>query len=67
MIDLLNKLSKDFKVKRKIKFLNEKNTSHYNVAPTPYKIRKAQIYILLKKKNFYSCISKLISLEKGKI
>ena len=67
MIDLLNKLSKDFKVKRKIKFLNEKNTSHYNVAPTPYKIRKSSNLYIAKEKNFYSCISKLISLEKGKI
>ena len=67
MSELLKKLSKDFKVKKKIKFLNEKNTAHYNVSPTPYKTRKSSNLYVAKEKNFYSCISDLVDMEKGKI
>ena len=63
---LLKNLARNYTVKNKIKFLNEKNTSHYNIQPTPYKIRESQDYLIKNEKNFYESIYKLINQLKTK-
>ena len=49
--DLFKKLSKKYSI-YKIKFLNEKNTSHYNIHPTPYKMRISKNLFIKNEKNF---------------
>jgi UDP-glucose 4-epimerase len=61
--NFLKKLSAKYKIKT-IKFLNEKNTSHYNVQPTPYKMRMSKNLYIKNEKDFYKSIFQLIN--KGK-
>ena len=61
--NFLKRLSVKYKIK-KIKFLNEKNTSHYNVQPTPYKMRMSKNLYIKNEKDFYKSIFQLIN--KGK-
>ncbi len=63
---LLKNLKKNYTVKSRIKFLNEKNTSHYNIRPTPYKIKESEDYLIKNEKNFYESIYKLIKQLKVK-
>ncbi len=53
-------LSKKLKIKKKQKFLNEKNTGHYDINPAPYKLRKGRKLIVKNERNFYKSIFELI-------
>ena len=64
--DLLKKLSKKYKIKKKIKFLNEKNTSHYNIRPTQYKMREGLDLLIKSKKNFFESVYQAIDNIKKK-
>ncbi len=62
--DLFKKLSKKYSI-YKIKFLNEKNTSHYNIHPTPYKMRISKNLFIKNEKKFYNSIFNIVTeLEK---
>ena len=59
-------LSNHFKIpKKKIKFLNEKYTGHYNIKPTTFKSRIGKDLIIKKQKNFKESLLKLINEIKG--
>ena len=57
---ILNFLSENYRI-NKIKYLNEKNTSHYNKRPTPYKIRKSDKLIIKNEENFYKSLLNLVN------
>lgn len=59
---VLNFLSKKYNINR-ITYLNEKNTSHYNKKPTPYKIRKSEKLIIKKEKKFYESLINLVNIN----
>ncbi len=62
--DFLKKLSKKFAINQ-TKFLNEKNTSHYNIQPTPYKMRISKNLFIKNEKKFYQSIFNIVTrLEK---
>jgi len=48
---------------KKITFLNEKNTSHYDIKPSQYKIRKSEVLTIKNHENFFNYIKKLIELK----
>ena len=63
---IFNLLSNYFKIpKKKIKFLNEKYTGHYNIKPTTFKSRIGRNLIIKKQKNFKESLLKLINEIKG--
>jgi len=63
---IFNLLSNYFKIpKKKIKFLNEKYTGHYNIKPTTFKSRIGKDLIIKKQKNFKESLLKLINEIKG--
>ena len=53
-------MSENYKIS-KIKYLNEKNTSHYNKRPTPYKIRKSDKLTIKNEENFYKSLLNLVN------
>lgn len=57
---IMLKLKKIFNIKNKIIFLNEKNTSHYNIRPSPYKKIMSKNYIIKNEVNLIEQILKLI-------
>ena len=64
IINILKKIKKKFNINKKITFLNEKNTSHYNIQPIPYiKIRSKNLII----KNQTPLIEKIIYLTNQKL
>lgn len=63
--NLLNFFARYFKIQKiKIKFKNEKNTGHYDVKPTSFKIIKATKLFLKKEKNLETNLKNLIKTEK---
>ena len=56
----LKSLSKILKISKKVKFLNQKTTGHYNITPFTFKPKKGQNFKYKPSVNFYEEILKLV-------
>tara|TARA_B100001057_G_scaffold501262_1_gene622815 strand:+ start:9617 stop:10471 length:855 start_codon:yes stop_codon:yes gene_type:complete len=61
IIDIFKHLKKELKIKKKFDFLNEKNTSHYNIKPSPYKKIVSKSLFTKNETSFYKKVLQLIN------